>query len=122
MIQIKNEKQINKGKKIMENIELMQVAETIRSQIHPTVLMCAAARSFHATENKEGLFGISFIISNTSKIKYATVKIYLKQHVGASAESIVKIGDMVDVKVIKVDDTGRISLSAKALIEKEKTN
>jgi len=72
----------------MTNTELMQVAETIRSQIHPTVLMCAGARSFHATENKNGLFGISFIISNTSKIKYATVKIFLN---GA---------DLYDIKII----------------------
>ena len=72
----------------MTNTELMQVAETIKSQIHPTVLMCAGARSFHATENKDGLFGISFIISNTSKIKYATVKIFLN---GA---------DLYDIKII----------------------
>jgi len=72
----------------MKNTELMQVAETIKSQIHPTILMCAGARSFHATENKDGLFGISFIISNTSKIKYATVKIFLN---GA---------DLYDIKII----------------------
>ena len=72
----------------MTNNEMMTVAETIKSQIHPTVLMCAAARSFHATENKEGLFGISFIISNTSKIKYATVRIFLN---GA---------DLYDIKII----------------------
>jgi hypothetical protein len=57
--------------------EMMQVAETIKSQIHPTVLMCAAARNFHASEDKDGMVGVSFIISNTSKIKYATVKIFL---------------------------------------------
>ena len=72
----------------MKNTELMQVAETIKSQILPTILMCAGARSFHATENKDGLFGISFIISNTSKIKYATVKIFLN---GA---------DLYDIKII----------------------
>ena len=72
----------------MKNTKLMQVAETIKSQIHPTVLICAGARSFHATENKDGLFGISFIISNTSKIKYATVKIFLN---GA---------DLYDIKII----------------------
>ena len=72
----------------MKNTKLMQVAETIKSQIHPTILMCAGARSFHATENKDGLFGISFIISNTSKIKYATVKIFLN---GA---------DLYDIKII----------------------
>ena len=78
----------NQPKETMTNTELMQVAETIKSQIHPTVLMCAGARSFHATENKDGLFGISFIISNTSKIKYATVKIFLN---GA---------DLYDIKII----------------------
>ena len=72
----------------MKNTKLMQVAETIKSQIHPTILMCAGARSFHATENKDGLFGITFIISNTSKIKYATVKIFLN---GA---------DLYDIKII----------------------
>ena len=70
------------------NTDIMRVAETIKSQIHPTVLICAGARSFHATENKDGLFGISFIISNTSKIKYATVKIFLN---GA---------DLYDIKII----------------------
>jgi len=64
-------------KEIMEYNEMMQVAKTIKSQIHPTVLMCAAARNFHASENREGMVGVSFIISNTSKIKYATVKIFL---------------------------------------------
>ena len=36
----------------MTNNEMMTVAETIRSQIHPTVLMCAAARNYGAIENK----------------------------------------------------------------------
>ncbi len=61
----------------MTNNELIQVAETIRSQIHPTVLMCAAARNYGAIENKEGLYGIQFKISNTSKYKFATVRIVL---------------------------------------------
>ena len=68
--------------------EMMQVAETIKSQIHPTVLMCAGARNFYAKENKDGMVGVSFIISNTSKIKYATVKIFLN---GA---------DLYDIKII----------------------
>lgn len=59
------------------NTELMQVAETIRSQIHPTVLMCAAARNYGAIKNKDGLYGIQFKISNTSKYKFATVRIVL---------------------------------------------
>ena len=61
----------------MTNNELMQVAETIRSQIHPTVLMCSASRNFGAIENKEGFYGIQFKISNTSKYKFATVRIVL---------------------------------------------
>jgi len=61
----------------MKNNEMMQTAETIRSQIHSTVLMCAAARNYGAYESKEGLFGIQFKISNTSKYKFATVRITL---------------------------------------------
>ena len=61
----------------MTNTELMQVAETIRSQIHPHVLMCSAARNFGAFENEQGLYGIQFKISNTSKYKFATVRIIL---------------------------------------------
>ena len=61
----------------MTNNEMMTVAETIRSQIHPTVLMCAAARNYGAIENKDGLYGIQFKISNTSKYKFATVRIIL---------------------------------------------
>ena len=61
----------------MTNNEMMQVAETIKSQIHKDVLMCAAARNFGAYESKEGLYGIQFKISNTSKYKFATVRITL---------------------------------------------
>ena len=68
---------LTKKKETMTNNEMMTVAETIRSQIHPTVLMCAAARNFGAIENKDGLYGIQFKISNTSKYKFATVRIIL---------------------------------------------
>ena len=61
----------------MTNKEMMQVANTIRSQIHFEVIMCAAARNFAAFENKDGLYGIQFKISNTSKYKFATVRITL---------------------------------------------
>jgi len=64
----------------MTNTEMMQVAETIKSQIHPTVLICAAARNFGAFENEQGLYGIQFKISNTSKYKFATVRITLNGH------------------------------------------
>ena len=39
--------------------------------------MCSASRNFGAIENKDGLYGIQFKISNTSKYKFATVRIVL---------------------------------------------
>ena len=56
------------------------------------------------TPNKDGLLHIS-------ELKHERVN---------KVTDCVKIGDTVDVKVIKVDDTGRISLSMKALIKKDK--
>ena len=61
----------------MSNQDLLNVANTIRSQIHPTVLMCAAARNYGAYEDKKGLYGLQFTISNTSAVKYGTVRITL---------------------------------------------
>ena len=61
----------------MNNDQLLNVAETIRSQIHPTILMCAAARNFAAYEDENNLYGLQFKISNTSKIKFGTVRITL---------------------------------------------
>ena len=52
--------------------ESMEIAKIIKSQINKTVLMCAAARNFGTIPN-----GLMFNISNTSKYKYATVKIVL---------------------------------------------
>ena len=60
--------------------QMMQVAETIRSQIHPHVLMCSAARNFGAFENEIGMYGIQFKISNTSKYTFATVRLTLNGH------------------------------------------
>ena len=61
----------------MTNQEVLNVAKTIKSQIHPTVLMCAAARNYGAYEDKKGLYGLQFTISNTSAVKYGTVRITL---------------------------------------------
>ena len=69
-----------KESKNMTNTEMMQVAETIKSQIHPQVLMCSASRNFGAYENEIGMYGIQFKISNTSKYKFATVRITLNGH------------------------------------------
>ena len=69
-------KPINKGGK-MNNQQLLNLAKTIKSQIHPTILMCAAARNFGADEDKKGLYGLQFKISNTSKIKFGIVRITL---------------------------------------------
>ncbi len=60
--------------------QMMKVAETIRSQIHPTILMCAGATTFGAYENEVGMFGLQFKIRNTSKYKFATVRITLNGH------------------------------------------
>ena len=61
----------------MTNQDVLNVAKTIKSQIHPTVLMCAAARKFAAYEDEKGLYGLQFTISNTSAVKYGTVRITL---------------------------------------------
>ena len=61
----------------MNNQELLNIAKTIKSQIHPTILMCAAARNFGAYEDKTGLYGLQFNISNTSQIKFGVVRITL---------------------------------------------
>ena len=61
----------------MSNQELLNVAKTIKSQIHSTILMCAAARNYAAYEDKDNLYGLQFTISNTSAVKYGTVRITL---------------------------------------------
>ena len=61
----------------MSNDQLLNVAETIRSQIHPTILMCAAARNFGAYEDEKNLYGLQFTISRCSKIKFGVVRITL---------------------------------------------
>ena len=63
----------NKGVKQMSNQELLNLAKTIKSQIHSTILMCAAARNYAAYEDKDNLYGLQFTISNTSAVKYGTV-------------------------------------------------
>ena len=61
----------------INNEQLLSIANTIKSQIHPTILMCSASRNFGAIENEKGLYGLQFNISNTSKYKFATVRILL---------------------------------------------
>ena len=61
----------------MNNDQLLSVAETIRSQIHPTILMCASARNFGAYEDEKNLYGLQFTISRCSKIKFGVVRITL---------------------------------------------
>jgi len=61
----------------MNNEQLLNVAKTIRSQIHPTILMCAAARNFGAYEDEKNLYGLQFTISRCSKIKFGVVRITL---------------------------------------------
>ncbi len=54
------------------NNEMLNLAKTIKSQIHPTILMCSASRNFGAFENEKGLYGLQFNISNTSKYNTLT--------------------------------------------------
>ena len=61
----------------MNNDQLLSVANTIKSQIHPTILMCAAARNFGAYEDEKNLYGLQFTISRCSKIKFGVVRITL---------------------------------------------
>ena len=61
----------------MTNEDVLNIAKTIKLQIHPTVLMCAAARNFAAYEDEKNLYGLQFKISNTSKIKFGIVRITL---------------------------------------------
>jgi hypothetical protein len=61
----------------MNNDQLLNVANTIKSQIHPTILMCAAARNFGAYEDEKNLYGLQFTISRCSKIKFGVVRITL---------------------------------------------
>jgi len=60
----------NEKQQLMQ--ESLKIAKTIQSQIHKTVLMSSAARNYKVIPN-----GLMFNISNTSKYKYATVKIVL---------------------------------------------
>lgn len=61
----------------MNNQELLNIAKTIKSQIHPTILMCSAARNFGAYEDEKGLYGLQFTISRCSNIKFGVVRITL---------------------------------------------
>ena len=50
----------------------LEIANTIRSQIHPTVLMCSGASKFMAIDS-----GLQFNIRNTSKYRSATIVVKL---------------------------------------------
>ncbi len=51
---------------------MMQTAETIRSQIHKTVLMCAAARNFGAYEDEK-----VFMVSNLKLVILQNISLLL---------------------------------------------
>ena len=82
----------------LTNTEMLNLAKTIRSQINPTIFMCSAARNFGAIENEKGLCGLQFNISNTSKYKYATVRIILNGCDLYDIEIKNKRGRIVDTK------------------------
>ena len=57
------------------------------------------------------LFGNTDGLLHISKISHHRVE---------KVEDVLKIGDMIDVKVIEIDRKGRINVSAKALLPKPK--
>ena len=61
----------------MSKSERIQIAETIKSQIHSMILDCAGAHNFTECYNKDYRGGLGFKIQNTSKYDNATVMIYL---------------------------------------------
>ena len=58
--------------------EEIQIAKTIKSQIHPFVLMSIGANKMGTLpQTKENAGGLGFRFQNTSKIKKGQIKIYL---------------------------------------------
>jgi hypothetical protein len=103
----------------INNEQLLSIAKTIRSQIHPTILMCSASRNFGAIENEKGLYGLQFNISNTSKYKFATVRIILNGSDLYDIEIKNVRGRIVDTKKDIYND--QLSEILEAMWEKKET-
>jgi polyribonucleotide nucleotidyltransferase len=59
------------------------------------------------------LFGHTDGLLHISKISHNRVD---------KVEDVLKIGDIIDVKVVEIDNKGRVNVSAKALLPKPKTD
>jgi hypothetical protein len=93
----------------MTRQEMLQVAKTIKSQIHPTVLMSAAARKFGAYTGGQNMYGLHFKISNTSKIKYGIVTIVLNHSDLYNIKIYNKIGrELYSINDIYFDDLNTV--------------
>ena len=103
----------------INNEQLLSIANTIKSQIHPTILMCSASRNFGAIENEKGLYGLQFNISNTSKYKFATVRIILNGSDLYDIEIKNVRGRIVDTKKDIYND--QLSEILEAMWEKKET-
>ena len=103
----------------INNEQLLSIANTIKSQIHPTILMCSASRNFGAIENEKGLYGLQFNISNTSKYKFATIRILLNGSDLYDIEIKNVRGRIVDTKKDIYND--QLSEILEAMWEKKET-
>ena len=93
---------INKAKEMIQNI----VREAKVGDIYAAKVV--RIEKFGAFVN---LFGNTDGLLHISKISHHRVE---------KVEDVLKIGDIIDVKVIEIDNKGRINVSAKALLPKPK--
>ena len=83
----------------MSKSEGIQIAETIRSQIHSMILDCAGAHDFTAqSQDKDYRGGLGFKIQNTSKYTNATVIILLTWADDYTIKLYNSINELIDTK------------------------
>jgi hypothetical protein len=84
---------------VMSKSEGIQIAETIRSQIHSMILDCAGAHDFTAqSQDKKYRGGLGFKIQNTSKYENATVIILLTWADDYTIKLYNSINELIDKK------------------------
>ncbi|MDF9867502.1 polyribonucleotide nucleotidyltransferase [Bacilli bacterium PM5-3] len=97
-----NREDINKAKEMIENIvKEAQVGEIYEAKVVRIEKFGAFVELFKGTD----------ALLHVSKISHDRVE---------KVEDALKLGDIVKVKVMEIDDRGRVNVSAKALIEKPK--
>ena len=60
----------------------------------------------------------SYVFGNTDGLLHISK---ISHHRVDKVEDVLKLGDIIDVKVTEIDNKGRINVSAKALLPKPKT-